>query len=114
MNPPFINDNYYGPLCGNHDSEQYHEMMGYVDTDQKEPLVNWIKSFNLENKAYGLHGLYFLNKKGVELTEEEEQLLLTIKQMGRTRIQTDLGLEYFRVLIHETRLDRKFERYYEE
>lgn len=109
--PPFLSRNYYGPVCPDHGSEQYDQMIEFVDASRKDVFVDWLKSFNLENKVYGAQGLYFLQKKGVKLTEDEQQLIDALKSIRIAQVQTDLGLDYIASLIHESRLDRKYEQY---
>ncbi len=111
VNPPFIGANYYGPMCSLHGSLQYDEMMIHINNNRKDVFVEWLKSFNIENKVYGAHGLYFLQKKGVKLTEEEKKLQEIITSMRITKVQTDLGLKYIGLLLSERRLDLKFEQY---
>lgn len=111
VNPPFINKNYYGPMCGYHDSEQYNEMIKFVDQNRRDVFVFWLKSFNLENKVYGAQGLYFLQKKGVELTDEEKQLMDAIRSIRIAKVKTDLNQQFIGVLLSENRLDREFEEY---
>ncbi len=109
--PPFISSNYYGPMCSFHGSLQYDEMMIHIENDRRDVFVEWLKSFNLENKVYGAHGLYFLQKKGIKLTKEEKKLLEAITSMRFIKVQTDLKLDYICVLLSQSRLDRKFEQY---
>ncbi|MDG1332424.1 MAG: hypothetical protein P8P74_08840 [Crocinitomicaceae bacterium] len=111
--PPFISHNYYGPICMNHGSDQHDEMLAAVKNNQKQVLLNWIRSFNIEDKAFGAAGLYFLRKEGVTLTEEEQRLL-EFTQKLRVNVQTDLRIDLLGLVLSNRALDKRFENYVED
>ena len=108
--PPFISDKYYGPLCPNHGSILYEDMLSAVRNKRKDILLSWINSFNMEDKAYGATGLYFMKLDGVVLKESEQLLIETVRNM-MAQVRTDIDYTNIYTLLNESRLDKRYKEY---
>lgn len=62
-------------------SKEYKKMVSFVENRNKERLNKWLRSANCELQVYGAMGLLGLQKKGINLTDEEKQIIeFLIKQ----------------------------------
>lgn len=107
-NLPFLNTNFYSPLCPRHGSDKFDQMIEYVNQEDFDQLKSLLKQFNMADKVYGYVGLYFLQKKGSELLDVQNSLMDYTKNLVAT-VQTDLGVKPVMLLIYDTALDRKFD-----
>jgi hypothetical protein len=67
-------------------------MVNAIDRSQ---ILNLSQSDNPQNKAYGLVGLYFLKKNGIELSKDEEKIIDTIRK-SETQIDYCQGCAFGR------------------
>lgn len=77
----FEND-HFGSLCyfGGEMPEKCKEMMNMVNETSTPELVKWMKSLSPLSQAYGVLGLYILEKQGIKLSEDTKELISFIKQ----------------------------------
>lgn len=82
---PF-NFDYFGTYMGIHQSllRDCRIMIDAYENENRNLLRKWLTSMNPEKQAYGVQGLYYLEKhKGQKLTKEEQRLVDHIKNLDR-------------------------------
>ena len=64
----------FGIACGIAGSPEKSTitMISLVNNNDKTQLLNWLVSNNPQNKIHGLVGLYFIEKNGQKLSQEEK------------------------------------------
>lgn len=77
----FNQDITYGEACGRGgiDPAEKTKMDEFIEANDKESLIKWLQSTNTEKQIYALRGLYYLNKKGIQLSKEEMQMIDFVK-----------------------------------
>jgi hypothetical protein len=73
----FYEKGYYGVACGlaGYPPEKCEEMMALVTKKDSEELLNWIKSLSPLSQAYGILGMYILERKGFILKGTHKLLI---------------------------------------
>lgn len=95
-NELFLTDIVYGEDCGIFGSnpKAREKVNTWVVFNNKEELLNWLKSTNTEKQIYAVDGLFQLRQKGTTFTEEELKIINSILNKKGT-IQTCSGCLYF-------------------
>lgn len=77
----FVTDFVFGSRCGytGGRTKGTTEIDRMLAANDKEALLQWLRSPNTEKQLYAVQGLLQLEKKGTPLTEEERQIITFIK-----------------------------------
>ncbi len=88
----------FGHWCsiGGSPPDYCYEMLDLVNKRKKEVLKNWLLSFDPEIQAYGIEGIYYLERKGVPINEQEFMIINQIKKTNNMLIKCEGCFFYMR------------------
>ncbi|MEZ5044733.1 MAG: hypothetical protein R2828_32855 [Saprospiraceae bacterium] len=88
----------FGHWCsiGGEPPEYCYRMLDLVNDRNKDQLRNWLLSFDPEIQAYGAEGLFYLQKEGISMNEEELKLIEKLKKINNTLIKCEGCFFYVR------------------
>ncbi len=54
---------------------QYDQMISFVKLNERDSLLKWVRSINIENQMFGLWGFNILLEKGKDLSDQERKFI---------------------------------------
>ena len=54
---------------------QYDQMISFVESNERDSLLNWVRSISIENQMFGLWGFNILLEKGKDFSDQERKFI---------------------------------------